>query len=190
MCPGSDLIPNCAGASKKCWTTKAWTASFPILAELDPEAGETIDLRNPRRVMRAIERARAGESGTGGLISTDAPPYDALVIGLTADRQSLYERIDNRTGGMIAQGWTDEITELLRVGVASDAPGMSAIGYRDMTRHVRGEITLDELKAVVMKATRALVRGQYNWFKLADPRIAWIETARPGAAAEGQRVDR
>ena len=157
------------------------------LAELDPEAGETIDQRNPRRVMRAIERARAGESGTGGRLSTDAPPYDALVIGLTADRQSLYERIDNRIGGMIAQGWTDEVTELLRVGVASDAPGMSAIGYRDMARHVRGEITLDELKAIVMKATRALVRRQYNWFKLADPRIAWFY-GRPGAAAEANEL--
>ena len=88
---------------------------------------------------------------------------------------------------MIAQGWTDEVTELLRLGVASDAPGMSAIGYRDMARHVRGEITLDELKAVVMKATRALVRRQYNWFKLADPRIAWIE-GRPGAAARANEL--
>ena len=157
------------------------------LAELDPEAGETIDLRNPRRVMRAIERARAGEPGTGGLISTDAPPYDALVIGLTADRKSLYEGIDNRIGGMIAQGWADEVKDLLTAGAACDAPGMSAIGYRDMARHVRGEITLDELNAAVKKATRALVRRQYNWFKLADPRIAWIE-ARPGAAARANEL--
>ena len=153
------------------------------LADLDPEVGETIDLRNPRRVMRAIERARAGESGTGGRLSTDAPPYDAFVIGLTADRKTLYERIDDRIGGMVSQGWADEVKDLLTAGVASDAPGMSAIGYRDMARHVRGEITLDELNAAVKKATRALVRRQYNWFKLADPRIAWIE-ARPGAAAK------
>ena len=157
------------------------------LSELDPEAGETIDLRNPRRVMRAIERARAGEPGTGGLISTDAPPYDALVIGLTAARKTLYERIDHRIGGMIAQGWADEVTELLRMEVASDAPGMSAIGYREMARHVRGEITPDELNAAVKKATRALVRRQYNWFKLADPRIAWIE-AEPGAAARANEL--
>ena len=59
----------------------------------------------------------------------------------------------------------------------------------ERARHVRGEITLDELKAVVMKQTRALVRRQYNWFKLADPRIAWVE-ARPGAVARANRVDR
>ncbi len=157
------------------------------LSELDPEAGETIDLRNPRRVMRAIERVRAGEPGTGRLISTDAPPYDALVIGLTADRKTLYQRIDDRIDGMIAQGWADEVKDLLTAGAACDAPGMSAIGYREMARHVRGEITPDELNAAVKKATRALVRRQYNWFKLADPRIAWID-GRPGAAARANEL--
>ena len=145
------------------------------LIELEPEAAETIDLRNPRRVMRAIERARAGEPGTGGLLSAERPPYDDLVIGLTAERQSLYERADERIDRMIEQGWGGEVRGLLAGGVGDDAPGMSAIGYRDMARHVRGEITLDELKASVQKATRTLVRRQYNWFKLTDPRIAWIE---------------
>ena len=172
---------------EKMLNDKGLDSLVAYLAELDPEAGETIDLRNPRRVMRAIERAHSGEPGTGGLISTDAPPYDVLVVGLTADRKTLYERIDHRIGGMIAQGWADEVTELLRMEVASDAPGMSAIGYRDMARHVRGEITPDELNAAVKKATRALVRRQYNWFKLADPRIAWID-GRPGAAARANEL--
>ncbi len=151
------------------------------LVELDPEAAGAIDLRNPRRVMRAIERARAGEPGRGGLISTDGPPYDALVIGLTLDRQALYRRIDDRIEGMIAQGWSDEVSRLLSTGTAFDAPGMSAIGYRDMARHVQGEITLDEMKAAVKKATRALVRRQNNWFKPSDPRIAWIEAGQDAA---------
>ena len=145
------------------------------LIELEPEAAETIDLQNPRRVMRAIERARAGESGTGGLLSSERPPYDALVIGLTAVRQTLYERVDERIDRMVEQGWVEEVERLLAAGVSDDIPGMSAIGYRDMARRVRGEIDLDELKASVQKATRTLVRRQYNWFKLTDPRIAWIE---------------
>ena len=157
------------------------------LIELDPEAAETIDLRNPRRVMRAIERARAGEPGSGGLLSPERPPYDALVIGLTAERQSLYERVDERIDRMVEQGWADEVHGLLAAGVGDDAPGMSAIGYRDMARHVRGEITLGELKAAVQKATRTLVRRQYNWFKLTDPRIAWIE-AGPDAVSRASEL--
>ena len=152
------------------------------LIELEPEAAETIDLRNPRRVMRAIERARAGEPGTGGLLSAERPPYDALVIGLTAERQGLYERVGERIDRMIEQGWVDEVRGLLAADVGDDAPGMSAIGYRDMARHVRGKITLGELKVSVQKATRTLVRRQYNWFKLTDPRIAWFE-AGPYAAS-------
>ena len=146
------------------------------LIELEPEAAESIDLRNPRRVMRAIERARAGEPGAGGLLSPERPPYDALVIGLTAERQSLYKRVDERIDRMVVQGWADEVRRLLAAGVGDVAPGMSAIGYRDMARYVRGEISLDELKASVQKATRTLVRRQYNWYKLTDPRIAWFET--------------
>lgn len=179
--------PELRQSLEKVLDDKGLDSLVACLEELDPEAGEVIDLRNPRRVMRAIERARAGETGTGGRLSADRPPYDALVIGLTADRKTLYQRIDDRIDGMIAQGWADEVKDLLRLGVSSDAPGMSAIGYRDMARHVRGEITLDELKAIVMKATRALVRRQYNWFKLADPRIAWIE-ARQGAAVRANEL--
>ena len=157
------------------------------LIDLDPEAAETIDLRNPRRVMRAIERARAGEPGTGGLLSPGRPPYDALVIGLTADRQLLYERVDARIDRMAEQGWADEVQGLLAAGVGDNSPGMSAIGYRGMARHVRGEITLDELKTSVRKATRTLVRRQYNWFKLTDPRIAWIE-AGPDAVSRASEL--
>ena len=153
------------------------------LLDLDPEAAETIDLRNPRRVMRAIERARAGEPGTGGVLSPDRPPYDALVIGLTAERQSIYERVDQRIDRMVEQGWVDEVQGLLSAGVCDDAPGMSAIGYRDMARRVRGEMTLEEVKASVQKSTRTLVRRQYNWFKPNDPRIAWFE-AGPDAISQ------
>ncbi len=160
------------------------------LDELDPEAAGTIDLRNPRRVIRAIERARAGEPGTGGRISTEGPPYDALVIGLTLDRQALYGRIDDRIDGMIAQGWADEVKRLLAAGVTVDAPGMSAIGYRDMARHVSREIPLDEVRAVVKKATRALVRRQNNWFKPADSRIAWIEAGQDAALKARDLVGR
>ena len=157
------------------------------LLDLDPEAAETIDLRNPRRVMRAIERARAGEPGTGGLLSPERPPYDALVIGLTAERQSLYERVDDRIDRMIEQGWVDEVQGLLAAGVGDDTPGMSAIGYRDIARRVREEISLDDLKASVQKATRTLVRRQYNWFKPNDPRIAWFETG-PDAISEASEL--
>lgn len=153
------------------------------LLDLDPETAETIDLRNPRRVMRAIERARAGEPGTGGVLSPDRPPYDALVIGLTAERQSIYDRVDERINRMVEQGWVDEVQGLLAAGVGDDAPGMSAIGYRDLARHTRGEMTLQEVKASVQKSTRTLVRRQNNWFKRNDPRIAWFE-AGPDAISQ------
>ncbi len=157
------------------------------LQELDPEVTRLIDVRNPRRVIRAIERAMAGKTGVADRRPPDDLPYDTLIIGLTAKRDALHRRIENRIEAMIQRGWADEVKTLLKAGVHDDAPAMSAIGYRDVAKYVRGEIEIGELKSLVAKATRRLVRRQYNWFKLTDPRIVWIQ-AGPGAAEDAAKV--
>ena len=133
--------------------------------------------------MRAIERAQAGEPGTGGLLSAERPPYDALVIGLTAERQTLYERVDERIDRMVEQGWAAEVRGLLAAGVGrrrtrnvcDRIPGHGAPrSGRDHPGRVE--------KPPCRKASRTLVRRQYNWFKMTDPRIAWFE-AGPDAAS-------
>ena len=162
-------------------------ALYERLRQADPEAAAKVDRRNPRRLIRAIERAAAAGKSDGHARPGKAaiPPFDALVIGLTLPRPELYERIDRRIDAMVAAGWADEVRKLLGAGVPRDASAMSSIGYREMAAHVAGEMTLEDAAAAAKRATRRLVRHQYNWFKLDDPRIVWLAAgpdAGPAAA--------
>jgi tRNA dimethylallyltransferase len=127
-------------------------------------------------VVRAVEKAMSDQPARPRKAASS--PYDALVIGLTLPRQALYERVDRRIDVMVASGWVDEVRHLLAQGVSRDAPAMTGIGYREIASHLAGEITLGDAVAAARKATRRLIRHQYNWFKLNDPRVMWLEAGR------------
>ena len=144
------------------------------LRALDPEAADRIDSRNVRRVVRAIEVAIA-RSVAPEPPESDNPALDALLIGLTARRELIYERVDGRIDRMIAGGWLDEVKGLLTAGDFAAWSASSSIGYRELISHLNEESTLDEAIALTKKSTRRLVRHQYGWFKLSDERINWSD---------------
>jgi tRNA dimethylallyltransferase len=76
---------------------------------------------------------------------------------------------------MLKKGFIAEVEGLLERGYAPDLPAMTAIGYRQITDHLRGSISLDEAASQMRKATRQFVRRQSNWFKQDDPRIHWFD---------------
>ncbi len=153
---------------------------FAQLEELDPEAAERIDSRNVRRVIRAIEVAKAG--GNTGPRRAEEPPYDALIIGLRVGRERLYARIDARIDGMLMAGWVDEVRVMVERGVPMNAPAMTGIGYRELAGYLAGERTYDDAVHATKRATRSLARHQDNWFSADDTRINWLDAADPEAA--------
>jgi tRNA dimethylallyltransferase len=166
-------------------------ALFERLRRLDPEAAARIDPRNVRRIIRAFEVARSspksgdgpasGEAfasgGTRGPKKAALPPYDALIIGLTMPRTELYRRVDERIDRMLAAGWVNEVERLLASGVRPDSPCMEGIGYPGIVAAINGKISIDEATQRARHDTRRLVRHQYGWFRLRDPRIRWIDAA-------------
>jgi tRNA dimethylallyltransferase len=90
------------------------------------------------------------------------------------ERDVIDARIDGRVEEMFAAGFVDEVRGLIDRGVAPDAPAMSSIGYREIVRHLRGEISIEEAKELTRRATRRLVRRQSQWFRRGDPRITWV----------------
>ena len=145
------------------------------LEEADLEAARTIDPRNVRRVIRALEVS----SWTGKPFSQQRmkqePPYTTLVIGLTTDRKELYRRIDLRVDSMIENGLVDEVKKLKKMGYRADIPSMSGIGYKQIMMYLNGEISLESAVDQMKTETHRLVRRQYNWFKLSDERIKWLD---------------
>ena len=148
-------------------------ALFRRLQQADPAAAAVTDRRNHRRIIRAIERAAAGAVGPAR--TSNGPGYDALILGLKVERAELHRRIAARVDAMIAAGWLDETRSLLEQGLTPETPAMSAIGYREMAAHIRGELSLEEARERTIRATNRLVRHQNNWFKPGDERITWVD---------------
>ena len=145
------------------------------LTLLDPVAASTIDYRNVRRVVRALEVIlTTGKKFSSQRKQSGESPYNLLTIGLKRPRPELYARVDLRIEQMFATGLLDEVQNLLDLGYAAELPSMSALGYRECVSVLRGEMTQDEAIVLMKRVTRNFVRKQANWFKNDDDRIKWF----------------
>ena len=145
------------------------------LVELDPVAGQRIDQRNIRRVIRALEVRRGSKIPDTQLPQKKAPPFKTLIIGLTTERKELYRRVDHRVDEMVERGLVDEVKRLVNMGYNFKLPAMSGIGYRQIGLLLRGESTLASAIQQIKFETHRFVRHQYAWFKLTDRRIKWFD---------------
>lgn len=145
------------------------------LALLDLQAAALIEPTNLRRTIRALEVIfLTGRRFSEQRRKTGRSPYALLQIGLKRPRPELYARIDARIEAMLAAGLVDEVRGLLNSGYSPDLPNLSAIGYREITAYIRGEMTLEEAVAQMKRLTRVFVRRQANWFRDTDPTIHWF----------------
>ncbi len=145
------------------------------LAQVDPESAQKIDARNVRRTIRALEVILTTGRKFSEQRGQSESPYHLITIGLTRPRPELYERVDQRIDAMFANGFVDEVKELLSKGYSPTLPSMSAIGYRECIRVVKGELTIEQAKVEMRRVTRIFVRRQANWFKESDPNIMWFK---------------
>jgi tRNA dimethylallyltransferase len=167
------------------------------LALLDPASAASIDPRNLRRTIRALEVIYATGKRFSDQRGKITIPYQLLMVGLTRPRPELFSRIDLRIESMFAAGLLDEVRGLLDAGYTPDMPSMSAIGYRESILVVQGQMTIEEAKVRMRRSTRVFVRRQANWFKLEDDSIRWFEADSASAGKiedylrntlEGKRV--
>ena len=157
------------------------------LSALDPEAAVRLDPRNPRRVIRRLEVLRSRHAGEA---SGSQEPMDAVVVGLTLERDGLYRRVDARVDDMLRAGWVGEVEGLIARGYGADLPSMSSIGYREIAAHLCGGAPLEETVLEIKRRTRRLARQQYAWFRLDDERIRWFQADPDGIdAAVGIAVE-
>lgn len=145
------------------------------LVLLDPSAAERIDPRNVRRTIRALEVILTSGHRFSELKGKNPSPYFLVQIGLTLPRPELYKRIDARIDEMFEHGLLLEVKALLAKGYSSELPTMSAIGYRESLKILKGQLTEEEGKIQMRKSTRIFVRRQANWFKENDFEIKWFD---------------
>jgi tRNA dimethylallyltransferase len=162
-------------------------ALYAELAGLDPKAADAVDPRNARRVVRALEAVLVGGKEWSGRDDLWNPRYDrpTVVVGLTLERVELYARIGSRARRMVEEGAVDEVRRFREEhGREATAPGgsgiRSAIGYREICRHLDGELTTEEAAEQIAGATRRYVRRQLTWLrKLGDAVIIDVQDRDP-----------
>ena len=112
-----------------------------------------------RNLELGIKSSSSHYKKTGELI------YNALIYGLTTDRQELYDRINQRTKKMFAEGLVDEVRNLLASGVSPKAQAMLGIGYKETVEYLQGGATLEETISKVSQATRNFAKRQLTWYR-------------------------
>jgi tRNA dimethylallyltransferase len=151
------------------------------LARLDPVSAAQIDLRNPRRVVRALEICRlTGQPFSSFRKQWQAPPENVRGVLLVRDRDELRRRIAERTEAMFAAGVEDEVRAAGEVGPTA----AQAIGLREIRALLAGEMTRAGCVAAITLATRQYAKRQLTWFRR-EKTLAAIdlgETADPIAA--------
>ena len=152
------------------------------LARLDPQSAERIDARNVRRVIRALEVHHQTGVPASQMRGRGLAPFRTCILGLTLPRQELYDRIDQRIEGMVAEGWVEEVRALLDGGISEDMPSMASVGYGALAAYLGGNVALKDAIKNTKTTTHRFARRQYGWFRSSDPRIRWLE-AGPRAEA-------
>jgi tRNA dimethylallyltransferase len=100
--------------------------------------------------------------------------WRAIKIGLTPEREALYERVHARTDAMLERGWEEEVRRLVDSGLPEDAKPFEFIGYRELRAVLRKEMTLQDAKAAIQQATRRYAKRQMTWFRR-ESGVRWLK---------------
>ena len=146
------------------------------LNDTSPDVAKVTDLKNPRRVIRAIERALSDrDESDSNRSKADEHPFDHFIVGLKVERSILHTRVVDRLTAIEESGWVKEVEGLIARGYSDTTRALSGIGYRQVVGHLEGQYDLDEAIRLTAVATNRLIRQQSNWFKHDDARINWFD---------------
>ena len=154
---------------------EGWYVLYQELQRIDPVAAQKIVPSNLRRVIRALEIYKVTGCLPSQLWYKEKPSFPTLIIGLTTNRNDLYQQIDLRVDKMIKEGLIAETQNLLAMGYSLDLPAMSGIGYKQIGMFLQGKLDLPSTIQQIKYGTHRFVRHQYTWFRLSDERICWFK---------------
>ncbi|HEY4247965.1 MAG TPA: tRNA (adenosine(37)-N6)-dimethylallyltransferase MiaA [Lacunisphaera sp.] len=153
------------------------------LRQLNPQGLGNLDLQNPRRVSRALERCLASGRTLAALRAEFAAQpspfsaYEMKLCELVREKSVLDARIEQRVATMLREGLVEEVAGLLAKGLMQNPSAAKAIGYRETIEHLNGKLPAGELAAKIVQDTRGLVKKQRTWFKTQLPPHRLVDAA-------------
>lgn len=101
------------------------------------------------------------------------PLYEPEITGLMRDREVLYDRINKRVDIMMEKGLVEEVSELIKMGIDTEATSMQAIGYKEIIEYLDGKTSLSDAVDKIKRESRRYAKRQLTWFKR-NEKIHWI----------------
>ncbi len=147
---------------------------YTQLTEIDPETANRTEPNNIRRIIRAIEVCiKSGNSLSSLQKNLTKPlPYDFIKIGITRDREELYQMIDARVDAMFRSGLIDEVRSIMQMN--PDRTPLQAIGYKEIVQYLNQQIDLQEAERLIKRNSRRYAKRQYTWFRQ-EADITWTD---------------
>ena len=176
VCNGIDDIPTVDTATRskvmREYEEKGLDYICGRLEELDPEYYSIVDKRNPKRVIHAVEICLStGRTYTSFRVNAKKDrPFNIIKVGLTLDREQLYERIDGRVDRMVADGLIQEAEKMYPY---RNLNSLNTVGYKELFDYFDGKCTLEEAVFRIKCDTHKYCRKQLTWFKR-DKDIHWF----------------
>jgi len=145
---------------------------FAKLQKLDPERAATIESKNKRRLIRALEIiAQTGKPVPR--LKKSPLPYLVVILGIKRSPEEVKKRIKKRFEKRLKQGMIQEVKNLRKQGLSWQRLESFGLEYRYIAQHLQGKLSKEEMKQQTLKAHEDFTRRQMNWFKK-DRRIKWI----------------
>ena len=143
-----------------------------MLLRVDPNT--EIHINNRKRVERALNYYNVHKKPMSEKEKTETLLYDTIFIGLTCDRDTLYERINKRVDVMLENGLLEEAKKIYDLNILSKAV-LTPIGYKELFSYFKGEISKEEAIDLIKKRSRNYAKRQYTWFNN-QMNIKWFNT--------------
>lgn len=149
---------------------------YQKLKSVDPEYANKIGENDRVRIIRALEVYHATRKPLSEHFKNTrsrVQGFHVIKVGLMLERQELYKKIENRVERMFERGMVAEVQRLLAEGVAEHSPPFRALGYAQVLRYLKQELTLEEAKNITTKETRHYAKRQITWFNKMEG-IRWF----------------
>ena len=176
ICKGIDDIPTVDKETRELMIQRYEEEGLENLCAelklLDPEYYQIVDLKNPKRVIHALEICyMTGKTYTSFRTrNTKERPFRIIKIGLIREREELYERINRRVDEMMKEGLLEEAKSVYKY---KHLNSLNTVGYKEMFQYLDGEWTLDFAIEKIKQNSRIYSRKQMTWFKR-DTDITWF----------------
>ena len=134
------------------------------LRQLDIDSYNTIAIDNPHRVIRALEVCLGTGTPYSSYLNKEkyARPFDSILIGLTAERSLVYDRINKRVDQMMQEGLLEEVKNLFQYRHLN---ALNTVGYKELFNYLNGEWTLEFAISEIKKNSRRFAKRQLTWFR-------------------------